>query len=112
MRFRTSLAIVLALAPVARADESKQCIEYKIVEGTEDVYGAPEAEKPKAYARWQTACEEWKQKVRGFNIANQVIAAGCSRPKREKSDDGWVYFGTGLYKIRVRLSEPAVEPPK
>ncbi len=129
MKNLIALIVALSLPGFAFADDSSDdektitirkgalsqvCIEYQVVEGTEEVFGAPDADKQKAYGNWYQACEEWKKHVRELNKENQVIAAGCSRPKSSKDDANWVYRGTGLYKVKTRIREaaPPATPPK
>lgn len=49
-----------SLGPEVRA-AALACVQYQIVEGSDEVFGSPEPDRAQAYVRWKEACETWKR---------------------------------------------------
>ena len=92
---------------IGKGHPKKDCIVYELVEGREDVFGSPEFDKSKALSSWKLACNEWRQNLKELNKDNRVISINCSRPAMSKEGEQYLYKSSGIYKVRVKMREPA-----
>lgn len=81
------------------------CIEYEILEGTEEVFGMPDYDRMKALASWKTACSEWRESMREMNKDNRLLTLNCNAPKASKEDDRFTFLSTGTYRVKVKVRE-------
>lgn len=87
-----------------------QCVEYEILEGSEDITGSSEFDRTKARADWKVVCKEWRDNLKELNKANSLINLSCGAPFLVKEEENkYAYKSKGIYKVKVRIREKAVD---
>lgn len=86
---------------------SKQCVEYQIVDGSEEVSGDPAMTKSAALRNWKAACAEWKTNVKELNknAQNALMALSCGSSAAVQDGEQWFYRSAGSYKLKVKVRE-------
>lgn len=92
-------------ALIIKRGDVKECLEFEIIEGHDEVFGMPEYQKDKGRENWQKACAQWKQSMLDLNKGNQIIALNCNIPSPVVEGEQTYYKSTGTYKIKVRVKE-------
>lgn len=90
---------------VKKGDVQGNCTEYAIVDGKEEIFGAPDYDRSKAYAGWKTACNEFKAHMKELNKENVLLTLHCAQPQGTKEGDQWVFKSAGTYKIKTKVKE-------
>ncbi len=82
-----------------------QCVDYQIIDGTEEVSGDPAYDRGEAFSSWKSACDEWKKSMKEMNKGNQIITLNCNSGKASKEDDRFAFVSTGSYKLKTKVRE-------
>lgn len=84
---------------------AKECVEYQIVEGKDEINGAPDFDRKKSYQDWKAECDKWKQAMKDMNKDNQILQLNCNKPKLGREGEMGTYASDGTYRIKVRIKE-------
>lgn len=84
-----------------------QCVEYQIIDGSEDLSGEPALVKNVAQKSWKVACNDWKKETKELNsnAKNVVLAINCGSSGAVQEGENWVYRSHGTYKLKVKIRE-------
>ncbi len=84
---------------------SNRCVEYQIIDGTNQVVGGPAMTKKEAYTIWNTVCGDWQKAMRELNKDSKIISLGCGTPTFAKDGEDFTYSSKGEYKVRVKIKD-------
>ena len=86
---------------------AQQCVEYQIVDGSEEVSGDPSMTKSAALRSWKSACADWKSQVKELNKSaqNALMALSCGSSAAVQDGEQWYYRSAGTYKLKVKVRE-------
>ncbi len=87
------------------AQAAKECVEYHITEGKDEINGAPDFDRKKAYADWKVECDKWKANMKEMNKDNQILQLSCNKARAGKDGEMQMYSSEGSYKIKVKIRE-------
>ncbi len=83
-----------------------QCIEYEIIDGSEEIIGSPEFDRTKARTQWKEACKEWRDNLKELNKSNSLINLTCGSPSMIREEENkYSYHSKAAYKVKVRIKE-------
>ena len=83
----------------------QQCIEYQIIEGSEEVNGQPDFDRKKAYQDWKSECDRWKISMKEINKTNEILTINCNKPKSSRDGEMLTYASSASYKMKVKVKE-------
>jgi len=90
---------------IKKGAATKDCIEYELVDGQDEIVGDPDYDKTKARLSWKSACADWKKTFRELNKDNQVLAMNCNSPEMAKEETQFTFKSIGSYKIKTKKRE-------
>lgn len=90
---------------IKKGTSSKQCVEYQIIDGKDEVFGEAQKERAQAYTSWKTACTEWKNNMREMNKENQILQLNCNNPESTKAEYLITFKSEGTYKIKTKIKD-------
>ena len=90
---------------IKKGTQAKDCVEYEILDGKDEVAGEPDYDKTKARVSWKAACAEWKTTFRELNKQNQILAMNCNTPSMQKEESTYTYRSTASYKLKTKKRE-------
>lgn len=87
------------------AQALKECVEYQIVDGKDEINSSPDFDRKKAYQDWKAECDKWRASMKEMNKDNQILQLSCNKARAGKDGEMTMYSSEGTYKVKVKIRE-------